>query len=229
MAAFEGAQSKGAAWNMIRNAPGVEGVGKLNGAGELVPRIKPRAMQSASPEDEAEPAASPAPAAAAPAKPTPAKLPQPSGQDMTATLQEMLDQVTKKKPSGSVMRRLLKGEAGQLGWPGSVTEADEGISDIESRPVLSQKTGSVPARGFLQKVGADENSVLKTQKDLDSVFYHRQQIAKNGAPSVDLHVDEGGNVIGAQGRHRAVAAIQQGGPNAKVNVTIYRHAYENPE
>ena len=51
MAAFEGAQSKGAAWNIIRNAPGVEGVGKLNAAGELVPRIKPRTMQSATPED----------------------------------------------------------------------------------------------------------------------------------------------------------------------------------
>jgi hypothetical protein len=92
--------------------------------------------------------------------------------------------------------------------------------------VLATKTGQVPARGFLNTVGADENSVLKTQSDLDSVFYHRQQIAKNGPPDVELHVDEGGDIIGAQGRHRALAAVQQGGRDAKVNVTIYKHPFQ---
>ena len=67
----------------------------------------------------------------------------------------------------------------------------------------------------------------KTPRDLDSVFYHAQQIAENGPLDVELHVDEGGNVIGAQGRHRAIAAQQQGGPNAKVNFTIYKHPFEN--
>lgn len=151
----------------------------------------------------------------------------PPTEDLTDPLQKMLDAVNKAKASGktpqSALTRLVKGEAGQAGLPGSVTDVDEGIADIQNRPVLATKTGQVPARGFLQKVGADENSVLKTQKDLDSVFYHRQQIAQNGAPNVELHVDEDGNVIGAQGRHRAVAAVQQGGPNAKVNVTIYKH------
>ena len=128
---------------------------------------------------------------------------------------------------GSVFQRLVKGEAGQAGLPGSVTDADEGISDIQNRPVMGTKTGQVPASGFLKMVGADRNSVLKTPRDLDSVFYHAQQIAKNGPPDVELHVDEGGNVIGAQGRHRAIAAVEQGGPNAKVNVTIYKHPFEN--
>jgi hypothetical protein len=152
-------------------------------------------------------------------------------QDLMAPLQQMLDEVLKKKAAGvkPVLNRLLKGEAGQAGLPGSVADADEGIADIQSRPTVATKTGEVPARGFLNKVGADENSVLKTQKDLDSVFYHRQQIAQNGTPNVELHVDGQGNVIGAQGRHRALAAIQQGGPGAKVNVTIYKHPFENPE
>ena len=156
-----------------------------------------------------------------------------ASEDLTDPLQQMLDAVNKAKASGktpqSALHRLVKGEAGQAGLPGSVTDADEGIADIQNRPVLDTKTGEVPARNFLTKVGADENSVLKTQKDLDSVFYHRQQIAQNGMPSVELHVDEGGNVIGAQGRHRAMAAIQQGGPKAKVSVTIFRHPFETSE
>ena len=120
-----------------------------------------------------------------------------------------------------IFNRLVKGEAGQAGLPGSVTNADEGIAEIQSRPVIAQKTQQVPARGYLKVVGADENSVLKTSRDQDSVLYHRQQIAENGPPDVELHLDEGGNVIGAQGRHRALAAAQQGSP---VNVTVYKHS-----
>lgn len=152
-------------------------------------------------------------------------------EDLTAPMQKMLDEIIKKKAAGvkPVLNRLFAGEAGQAGAPGAVTDADEGIADIQNRPVSATLTREVPARGFLQKVGADENSVLKTQGDLDSVFYHRQQIAQNGMPNVELHVDDGGNVIGAQGRHRAIAAIQQGGPGAKVNVTIFKHPVQNPE
>ena len=151
-------------------------------------------------------------------------------QDLMAPLQQMLDEVLKKKAAGvkPVLNRLLKGEAGQAGAPGSVTDADEGIADIQNRPVLNTLTREIPARGYLNGIGADENSVLKTQGDLDSVFYHRQQIAKNGTPNVELHVDEGNNIIGANGRHRALAAIQQGGPNAKVNLTIFRHPDPTP-
>ena len=123
-----------------------------------------------------------------------------------------------------IFNRLVKGEAGQAGLPGSVTNADEGIAEIQNRPVIAQRTQQVSARGYLRAVGADENSVLKTPRDQDSVFWHRQQIAQSGQPpDVELHVDEGNNVIGAQGRHRAIAAVQQGGPKAMVNVTVFKH------
>ena len=123
-----------------------------------------------------------------------------------------------------IFNRLVKGEAGQAGLPGTVTNADEGIAEIQNRPVIAQRTEQVPARGYLRAVGADENSVLKTPRDQDSVFWHRQQIAQSGQPpDVELHVDEGNNVIGAQGRHRAIAAVQQGGPKAMVNVTVFKH------
>lgn len=160
---------------------------------------------------------------------------EPETETYSQPLQQMLDEALQDKntaptgKSGSILNRLVKGEAGQAGSPGSVTDADEGIADIQSRPVLATKTGQVPARGYLNMVGADENSVLKTPADLDSVFYHRQQIAQNGTPNVELHVDEAGNIIGAQGRHRAIAAIQQGGPSSKVNVTIYKHPFQASE
>ena len=128
-----------------------------------------------------------------------------------------------------IFNRLVKGEAGQAGLPGSVTNADEGIAEIQNRPVIAQRTQQVSARGYLRAVGADENSVLKTPRDQDSVFWHRQQIAQSGQPpDVELHVDEGNNVIGAQGRHRAIAAVQQGGPKAMVNVTVFKHPYPAP-
>jgi hypothetical protein len=160
---------------------------------------------------------------------------EPETETYSQPLQQMLDEALQDKntaptgKSGSILNRLVKGEAGQAGSPGSVTDADEGIADIQSRPVLATKTGQVPARGYLNMVGADENSVLKTPADLDSVFYHRQQIAQNGTPNVELHVDEAGNIIGAQGRHRAIAAIQQGGPSSEVNVTIYKHPFQTSE
>ena len=129
----------------------------------------------------------------------------------------------------SIFNRLVHGEAGQAGLPGAVTNADEGIAEIQNRPVIAQKTQQVPARGYLNMVGADRASVLKTPADAESVLYHSRQIAQNGPPDVELHLDEDNNVIGAQGRHRAIAAIEQGGPNAKVNVTVFKHPHPNPQ
>jgi hypothetical protein len=214
VSAFEAADSKGAAWTKaIRNGPGTVLVEK-NGVA-----VKPATMASES--GEIMPKAR-------------AGMNEPETESYIQPLQQMLDDVLNPKAGAqgtatrpvSLVTRLVKGEAGQAGLPGSVTDADEGIADIQNRPVLATKTGQVPARGFLNTVGADENSVLKTQSDLDSVFYHRQQIAKNGPPDVELHVDEGGDIIGAQGRHRALAAVQQGGRDAKVNVTIYKHPFQ---
>jgi len=48
---FEQADSKGKAWNELRKGPGVTPRGKVDIEGKLQPRIKPRSMQSATPED----------------------------------------------------------------------------------------------------------------------------------------------------------------------------------
>jgi hypothetical protein len=100
--------------------------------------------------------------------------------------------------------------------------------------VTNEKTGAVSARGFLKKVGADENSILNGAgrtpgEHADSVTYHRGQLRAGTSTPVELHVDESGNVIGADGRHRAMAAIQEHGPDAKVKVKIVKHSFRGVE
>jgi hypothetical protein len=178
------------------------------------------------------------PAAEAP-KPTPASTKSPATQakigEETAALRARQTQVDGKPVNPDTdftsalketLNRLGKGEAGQAGAPGSVTDADEGITDIKNQPVTKEMTREVPARGFLNKAGADEQSVLKTDEDHARVQYQRAQIQKGTMQPVELHVDQDGNVIGADGRHRAVAAIQEGGPNAKIKVRVVQHPFQ---
>lgn len=100
--------------------------------------------------------------------------------------------------------------------------------------VINTKDGEVSARGFLKKVGADEQSILNGAgrtpgEHADSVNYHRGQIKAGTSEPVELHLDQDKNVIGADGRHRALAAIQEGGPDAKVKVRIVQHRFQGSE
>lgn len=121
-------------------------------------------------------------------------------------------------------KEILKGDRGEAGAPGT-------ISEYHGRVATAEKTGEVSARGFLKKVGADEGSVLNgagrtPMEHADSVIYHREQIRAGKSTPVELHVDESGNVIGADGRHRAIAAIQEHGPTAKIKVKIMKHSFQ---
>ena len=64
----------------------------------------------------------------------------------------------------SVFNRLVHGEAGQAGLPGAVTNADEGIAEIQNRPVIAQKTQQVPARGYVR--GPVVGSRLRGGRDI---------------------------------------------------------------
>lgn len=121
-------------------------------------------------------------------------------------------------------KEILKGDRGEAGAPGT-------ISEYQGRVATAEKTGEVSARGFLKKVGADESSVLNgagrtPMEHADSVIYHREQIRAGKSTPVELHVDESGNVIGGDGRHRAMAAIQEHGPNAKIKIKIMKHSFQ---
>lgn len=95
-------------------------------------------------------------------------------------------------------------------------------------PVSGELTDEVPARGFLKKVGTNEESLAETDaqigKDTHStVQYHRGQLRKGMSEPATLRVDANNEVLDADGRHRAVAAIQEHGPTAKIKVRLIQH------
>lgn len=124
-------------------------------------------------------------------------------------------------------KEILKGDRGEAGAPGTVSE-------YANRMATATKSGEVSARGFLKKVGADEGSVLNgagrtPMEHADSVIYHREQIRAGKSTPVELHVDENGNTIGGDGRHRAMAAIQEHGPDAKIKIKVIQHSFQGVE
>lgn len=124
------------------------------------------------------------------------------------------------------------------------------IQDISGKPIEKwESTGpskaerslaKVPANGYtegskvvsgspdqyLRLVGADEKSVVKGPEDEATVNHFQQQL-RTGKPldPPELHLDEGNQVIGADGRHRAVAAVREG--IGKMKVKVVRHAFES--
>ena len=91
-----------------------------------------------------------------------------------------------------------------------IVPADEEVSSVS--------TSTSPA-AFLHRVGADAASVLKTPKDRATVEHWKHEIAHGREFNVTLHLDSMGNVIGADGRHRALAAHQSGTDRIHVVVT----------
>lgn len=124
------------------------------------------------------------------------------------------------------------------------------IQDISGKPIEKwESTGpskaerslaKVPANGYtegskvvsgspdqyLRLVGADEKSVVKGPEDEATVNHFQQQL-RTGKPldPPELHLDEGNQVIGADGRHRAIAAVREG--IGKMKVKVVRHAFES--
>lgn len=83
----------------------------------------------------------------------------------------------------------------------------------------SSVTTTVETTSFLKRVGADVHSVSKTEKDRATIAHFREQIKAGHEFHSTLHLDEGGNVIGADGRHRAIAALLEGKHRITVVVT----------
>lgn len=79
---------------------------------------------------------------------------------------------------------------------------------------------TVDTTAFLRRVGATESSVMKTQKDRDTVAHFERELAAGRQHHSTLHLDSSGNVIGADGRHRAIAALRSG--QHRINVVVTR-------
>lgn len=90
------------------------------------------------------------------------------------------------------------------------TERTEGLLNTLANPVREEET-TVSPRDFLREAGADRKSIMKTDADKATVEHFRE-LYKNGkdveAPSILK--DAQGNVLEADGRHRALAAQLEG-------------------
>jgi hypothetical protein len=88
-----------------------------------------------------------------------------------------------------------------------------------------EETRKTTPEQYLRLVGADEGSIVKTPKDAATVEHFRKQIREgNDVTTPEIHVDEDKNVVGADGRHRALAYQKEGVRNFKVKVKT--HAFE---
>ncbi len=91
---------------------------------------------------------------------------------------------------------------------------------------FNRNTVNVPAKMYLAKIGADNPAaVMKTPEDVATVNYFRDQIRQgvdinqtHGPASIEH--DANGNVIGADGRHRAMAQMLEQGPDARIPVQM---------
>lgn len=103
--------------------------------------------------------------------------------------------------------------------PTGPTKAERAAPKTEDKMV----TGS--PQQYLKLVGANEASVLKTPEDVKTVNFFRNKIRNGEAvtPS-EVHMDENNNVVGADGRHRALAAAKEG--VQKFKVVLKRHPFE---
>jgi hypothetical protein len=185
--AFEDADSKGKAWNDLRNSPGVTPLGKVDSTGKLQPRVKPQFMRSVEidpatgrPEfsdvlaakQNAAPAAEPKAAAAAAGA---------SGEDLTSLLQQSLDQL--KVPKGGVQASAAPADLMKR-WgvdESSIADTDRnlrGMNEAQSQQYIDKLAASY-------KNGRAVEPVLETR-------------------------DAENNIVSVDGRHRAIAAQKAG-------------------
>jgi hypothetical protein len=101
---------------------------------------------------------------------------------------------------------------------GDVWKLEAQIVPAEEDSTTSVST-TVSTSAFLHRVGANERSVIKTEKDRATVEHWQHEIAHGKDFNVHLHLDSMGNVIGADGRHRAIAAQRAGLERIHVTVT----------
>lgn len=104
------------------------------------------------------------------------------------------------------------------------TKVERAAAKVQE-PTAKVATGS--PEQYLKMLGSDAKSILKTPEDVQTVNHFRNEI-RNGRPvePSEIHMDENNNIVGGDGRHRALAAQMEGVKKFKVKVV--KHAFESP-
>ncbi len=180
--AFEGANSKGRAWGVLKNSPGA--ISTKNG----LPRAVPISARSATPEDLA-PGEEEQPEAKPQAKPAAAS----GDQDLTSILQKSLKQaIAKKPPQGAALP--------EPGPGGVMTTADPGM--LTRRWGTSEKAIA----------DTDAQIRGKSSEESQAYINQLADAYKNGRPVEPVLEtrDADNNITSVDGRHRALAAQKAG-------------------
>lgn len=152
--------------------------------------------------------------------------------DGTFNMRDFLQEVVKPgtEPPAHVISRVFGSDGVKLvqdvsGRPIEKWESTGPTKAERAAPKVVEKTASGSPQQYLKLVGADERSILKTPDDMKTVNYFRDKIRKGESiePS-EVHMDENNNVVGADGRHRALAAVKEG--VQKVKIKVRRHPFE---
>lgn len=155
--------------------------------------------------------------------------------DGSFNMRDFLQEVVKPgvEPPAHVISRVFGSDGVKLvqdisGKPIEKWEAT-GPTKAERAIPKAVQSGAASVKGdpaqYLKLVGADENSILKTPEDTNTVNFFRNKI-KNGESfdSPEIHLDENNNIVGADGRHRALAAVQEG--QKSIKIAVKRHPFE---
>lgn len=89
-------------------------------------------------------------------------------------------------------------------------------------PSITQLKTTVRPQDYLRKVGADQRSIILGAADQITVDHFRQQIKQGKSfESPFVHYDEWGNIIDADGRHRALAHYME--KTERMSVVVKRN------
>lgn len=104
-----------------------------------------------------------------------------------------------------------KAQAARVNPPADTSAPAGRTNGEQPSSIVDASKGDKLAKGsadkYLKMTGSDAGSILKTQQDIDTVNHFRQQLKEGKQlPPSEIRVDADGNVIEADGRHRALAA-----------------------
>ncbi|HEY1800094.1 MAG TPA: ParB N-terminal domain-containing protein [Terriglobales bacterium] len=215
VAAFEGANSKGRAWQILKDSPGV--INTKNGA----PRAVRVASQSATPDDVAPGAEQAVPA---PAKQTPQAQPvaqtKAAPQAAEAPEGDLTDILQKSLEDAQARKQTTRTDLGQLTTQNGKATVVPPKSALDAAiPKGGVSTTAAPA-DLTKRWGVDEKSIVDTDSNLRGMNAQQSQdyinklaeSYKKGRPVEPVMEtrDANNNIISVDGRHRAIAAQKAG-------------------
>jgi hypothetical protein len=190
--AFEETDSKGKAWNDLRDAPGVTPLGKVNAGGTLQPRIKPRTIV-VDPETGSREFSDVVASKSQPAPQAKAAAAGAGNEDQTSLWQKSLDQVNAGKAAASSIPE----------------EIPQGGVFTTAAPADLTKRWGVTGNSVADTDANLRGMNLKQSQDYVNQLAESYKNGKSVEPVLETR-DVNNNITSVDGRHRVLAAQKAG-------------------